>query len=148
MLYPTLLYLRKNTASWKLHRFQPLVLLVGAASRWKWVWSADGMILTGENRILADKPVQASLLPPQILQRLTWNRTGTSGFRSRRLTDWDTTRTELLLPWITRMSSAISWGYQAACGGNILATFRDNLSGLIIRGLYWHVDKKLPLISA
>jgi len=56
------------------------------------------MILTGENRILADKPVQVPLFPPQILRGLTWNRTGTSVFRGRRLTDWDTGRTELLLP--------------------------------------------------
>jgi len=110
MLYPTLLYFRKSTASWELHRLRSLVLLVGATSRWRWLWSTDVMILTGENRILADKHVQVPLLPPQILHRLTWNRTGTSAFRGRRVTDWDTAKTRLLLPWILCMSTAIFWG--------------------------------------
>jgi hypothetical protein len=109
MLYPILLYFRKSTASWKLPRFRPLVLPVGRACRIRWVWSIDGMILTGENRILADKPVQVPLWPPKILHGLTWNRTGTSALRGRRLTDWDTARTELLLPWIVYVRTAIFW---------------------------------------
>jgi hypothetical protein len=46
VLYPVLPDFRKNTALWKV----PLVLLVAATCRRRWVWNTGGMILTGENR--------------------------------------------------------------------------------------------------
>jgi len=44
----------------------PFFLLVRATCRWRRLWSAVGMILTGETEVQRVKPVPVSLCPPQI----------------------------------------------------------------------------------
>jgi hypothetical protein len=39
---------RKSIGFWKVPRLRPIVLLVRAACRWRWVWSVGRVILTGE----------------------------------------------------------------------------------------------------
>ena len=48
----------------------PFVFLVRAARRWRWVWSAGGMELTGETEVLGEKTVLMPLV--QINLRLYW----------------------------------------------------------------------------
>jgi len=39
------------------------------------IWSIGGMILTGKNKVLEEKPVPVSICPPQIQHGLAWGRT-------------------------------------------------------------------------
>jgi len=40
---------RQSTASWKVPRLRPFVLLFIATFRWGWIWRIGGMLLTGLN---------------------------------------------------------------------------------------------------
>lgn len=54
----------------------PLVLLITVVLAWRRSWSINGMIMTGEKRILG---------PPQISHRLPWDRTQASELRDYRI---------------------------------------------------------------
>ena len=68
----------------KVPRLRPVVLLV-RTRRWRWVWSIDGMILTGKNRSLGESPVPVPLCPLQISHRLLRDRIWASAVKGRRL---------------------------------------------------------------
>ena len=45
---------------------------VSVTDKW-WIWSTGRELLTGENRVLREKPVPVTIFPPQIPQGLTWD---------------------------------------------------------------------------
>jgi hypothetical protein len=53
-----------------------------------WVWYYGGIILTGENPELGEKPVPVPFCPPQIPHGLIWSWTWTSAVKGRQLSFW------------------------------------------------------------
>ena len=49
------------------------VVLISAVLRRRWVRSNGGMILTGKNEVMGEKPVTAPLCPPWISHELAWD---------------------------------------------------------------------------
>jgi len=56
----------KKTAFFKRSQIRPLVVLISAAYRRRWVWSSGWMILTGENQNTRRKTCSSATWPPQI----------------------------------------------------------------------------------
>ena len=48
-------FLEYSFGFWEVPRLRPIVLLVRATCRWRWVWSISGMILEGETGVLGEK---------------------------------------------------------------------------------------------
>lgn len=55
------------------HHYNYFCCTVSVTDKW-WVWSTGREeLLTGENRVLREKPVPVTIFPPQIPQELTWD---------------------------------------------------------------------------
>jgi hypothetical protein len=73
VFYPMLSDFRKSIVFWKVRSLRSFVLLVRVTSRWRWVWSIGGMILTGEAKVLGEIPVPKATLSTI---NLTWTDLG------------------------------------------------------------------------
>ena len=74
----------KELLEW--YKTSPLVLLVRATCRWRWVWSNGGMILTGETEVLGEKHCTVWVVDGWMSMEQWWNDTDRGNWSTGRKT--------------------------------------------------------------